>query len=314
VPRVQVVTGPAFSHVKVASYLARAIGADLVKGRFTVRRLKGTVIYVGGLGIGERNVLLMLREARDVERVAFYLVCEGRLRNVPGWLFKYPKELHVVAPSEYVKGWVEKAGLRVEKVIPHGVEWFGRPKRFNVGVLGYVAGYLKRKYPSYVFPAVERFKDRFFVITTRSNPYLKYFTPVSLHEYDERKLPDDKLLSFYDMIAFYCNLSDAEGFGLTPLEAMARGTPVIAGRFPPLTEHLPEFTLWVDVTGETYGEEWGGWLTIIHHKLSVESLLKRMEEALNMPHEKYEELSAKCIEHAMKYDAREVYSAFLEFT
>ncbi|HME70964.1 MAG TPA: glycosyltransferase family 1 protein, partial [Myxococcota bacterium] len=63
---------------------------------------------------------------------------------------------------------------------------------------------------------------------------------------------DDSALEalYYDATAFV-TLSRLEGFGLPPLEAMARGVPVVAGRCSVFPEVLGDAALLVDVESET---------------------------------------------------------------
>jgi glycosyltransferase involved in cell wall biosynthesis len=51
-------------------------------------------------------------------------------------------------------------------------------------------------------------------------------------------LPDDDLRGLYSSCRAFVYPSIYEGFGLPPLEAMACGAPVIAGRIPTLIETL----------------------------------------------------------------------------
>jgi len=63
---------------------------------------------------------------------------------------------------------------------------------------------------------------------------------------------DRELLSLYDAAALFAYPSRAEGFGLPPLEAMACGTPVIAGDGSALPEILGDAALLVPA-GDTAG-------------------------------------------------------------
>jgi glycosyltransferase involved in cell wall biosynthesis len=69
--------------------------------------------------------------------------------------------------------------------------------------------------------------------------------PLILAGLDE--LPDpERLAQLYSQAAALVHPSLHEGFGLTPLEAMTTGTPVIAARSPGVTEVCGEAVLYVD--------------------------------------------------------------------
>jgi len=69
--------------------------------------------------------------------------------------------------------------------------------------------------------------------------------PLVLAGIDE--LPDaERLAQLYSQAAALVHPSLHEGFGLTPLEAMTTGTPVIAARSPGVTEVCGEAALYVD--------------------------------------------------------------------
>jgi glycosyltransferase involved in cell wall biosynthesis len=69
--------------------------------------------------------------------------------------------------------------------------------------------------------------------------------PLVLAGIDE--LPDaERLAELYSQAAALVHPSLHEGFGLTPLEAMTTGTPVIAARSPGVTEVCGEAVLYVD--------------------------------------------------------------------
>jgi glycosyltransferase involved in cell wall biosynthesis len=61
------------------------------------------------------------------------------------------------------------------------------------------------------------------------------------------ELPDaERLAQLYSQAAALVHPSLHEGFGLTPLEAMTTGTPVIAARSPGVTEVCGEAVLYAD--------------------------------------------------------------------
>jgi glycosyltransferase involved in cell wall biosynthesis len=56
-------------------------------------------------------------------------------------------------------------------------------------------------------------------------------------------VPDDVLDTLYERALAVCSVSREEGFGLTPLEALARGTPVVVADLPVFEETLGERVL-----------------------------------------------------------------------
>lgn len=59
-------------------------------------------------------------------------------------------------------------------------------------------------------------------------------------------VPDDDLVAIYNLASLYCQPSFYEGFGLSILEAMATGTPVIAAETPALFEVAKDAAIFVD--------------------------------------------------------------------
>src|SRR5205814_2415874 len=60
------------------------------------------------------------------------------------------------------------------------------------------------------------------------------------------EVPEDDLPALYSLAKVFVFLSFAEGFGLTPLEAMAVGTPVLVSTAPALTELVADAGDYVD--------------------------------------------------------------------
>jgi len=312
--KVSILSCPAYSIVKQARLLYLVlkdyINVELLIGTFFSNQLGDIAIILGNPHLYERNLYNYIKDNKKDVQFIFYIVLEGNI--IPSFIpmIQYLNDGIIITPSNYAKAKLEQAGFKVEKVIPHGVEVYGYAKASNTKGLGYISGYMERKYPNYLFPHIGKFKDNFYVITNNINPYKQYFNVVSTNEYN---LDDSFIYSFYKRLSFYLNISDSEGFGLTPLEALAFGNPVIAPRYEPLTEFLPNFTLWVNTKNEKRYENWGNWLHIEHNIIDVDDLLKKVEIALNMSDNEYKELSYKSLEYSYKYDVTNVYVNFLEF-
>ncbi len=68
---------------------------------------------------------------------------------------------------------------------------------------------------------------------------------ISHRIYHAKIVRDDELAWLYDAASAFVFLSTAEGFGLPPLEALARRTPVIVSELPVFREILGEFAQYV---------------------------------------------------------------------
>lgn len=315
---IHILSGGAFSHTQVAKDIIRVLsdlGED-VRGHFGYYRpqeVRGPTILVGGLGPPEFNNIRWIRKLGSPNPLILYVACEGPLR--PGWvrlIYPYIRDAIIIAPTEYVRDKLRASGLDVAGVIPHGVRAFGlNPKYYNNKVFGYVGGYLKRKYPEYGIRALELAKLKPLAITTPDNPYRDRFIVVRDDEY--KGCPDEAIQAFYRSLNFYLNLSDAEGFGLTVLEAMAFGCIPILPKLP-VFNYLPEYgPIWVPITGDKWLEPWGGWLYIEHYRYRPEDMAEAIAKAKAMAHTDYMQLSRMLWRYAHSFDIRLVYPDFLTY-
>jgi glycosyltransferase involved in cell wall biosynthesis len=283
----------------VAKDIALALNGIALLERFNPTCVRGPTIILGN----PNNELFRLASAVRHTNPILYVTVEGPLNVRPTWM----KAFHVVAVSNYVKEKLEEADIPVSMVIHHGVDVMPKLKLSNNRTFGYIAGYMKRKYPLYGIEALKRAGVRLKAITNKTNPFLDALDPI-LEAYT---LPPSAIQEFYYQIAWYLNLSDSEGFGLTPLEACASGTPVIAPEIPPLKEILPSSTLWVRLTGEVWYEQFS-FEMIEHFVYDIEHMVKRIEEAKEMGNERYAALSRECVSHGLRYNIFMTYKKFLE--
>jgi len=115
------------------------------------------------------------------------------------------------------------------------------------------------------------------------------------------KIPAEDLAAFYNAADYTINISDAEGFGLSTLESLSCGTPIIVNMTGGLQEQV------------TNGSEWFGWgiqptsKTIIgslqvpyiyEDRISQEDFEKVLNKALKLPKSKYDKMSKAGIKHA----------------
>ena len=299
-----------FSIIRVAEDIATVLGGKVIRGFFNPRALSGDVILVGNPDAHARLLYDAVKDNEKIKNIILYLVCEGIFEvNQVNWLWNVKG--HIITPSNYVAEKFEDVGVNVTDVIPHGVSHFGNPKE-KENIFGYVSGYMKRKYPDYLNPQFYSFIRNidFRVITTSNNPYAKYFGKVIYGDY---KLGYDDIIRFYNSINFYVNLSDAEGFGLTVLEAMAMGSVAIIPNLPVFKEFYPyNLVMYFNITWKRYYEPFS-FEHIEHFEYDVNDLLNKMLEALNMDSDTYKILSRYSIEFAKNYSISNTYTKFSKY-
>ncbi len=250
-----------------------------------------------------------------VDRVVVYLITEGVLRYD---LKKVMGKQRVVAPTNFVKDMIEKHDIKVEKVIPHGIEIPKnvKPVSEKKGYF-YRAYYLPRKYPDYGLNAFERWVSKRkhyddidiylvgapyfpqdFKLKARF-PFFKIKNPITKKEMAE----------LYDSHRFYLNLSDAEGFGLTPLEAMSYGEIIITAYYPAIRDYLPvDCNIAVGI--KDYWLEKIEYEYILHAEYEPENYLKALEISEELTEKELEKMSRCNIETAKKFDYKKVYLEF----
>jgi len=114
------------------------------------------------------------------------------------------------------------------------------------------------------------------------------------------KVTPPELAVMYNVADYTINISDAEGFGLSTLESLACGTPIIVNMTGGLQEQV------------TNGTDWFGWgiqptsKTIIgslqvpyiyEDRISQSDFEKVMTKALKLPKTKYKKMSDAGINH-----------------
>jgi len=299
-----------FSIVKVASDIAKALNGKLILGNFNPYQIEGNVIIVGNPDGHAKWLYDSIANNSKVKTITLYLTCEGILNiNQVSWLKNI--KANIITPSNYVKQKFNSVDINITDVILHGVSYFGHAKSKGL-VFGYISSYQKRKYPDYLYPKFYNYiKDKDFrIITNYQNPYAKLFPKVVYSNYN---LPYESIINFYREINFYVNLSDSEGFGLTPLEAMAMGNIVILPKLPVFTELYPDdLVIYYELTGKKFYEPFN-WENIEHFEYNVDSLITAMNKAISLSDNEYYSLSLKSIEFAKKYSINNMYSKFKQY-
>ncbi|MEM2233989.1 MAG: glycosyltransferase family 4 protein [Nitrososphaerota archaeon] len=177
------------------------------------------------------------------------------------------KYMRMYVPSNYVKWELENAGIRVDGIIPHGVdvERIGRADhrkwREMFGdriVLLYVAHRNIRKgfrelMEAWRMTRASRDDGVLLVLHTTSAPntlsgeqYVKFDGNVLVTE-NILKLNKDDLYGLYKACDIYVHAALAEGFGIPIVEAMAAGKPVLCIDAPPMNEHVNDKRMLVKV-------------------------------------------------------------------
>lgn len=312
--KVAVAAGLPTSLRNVASLVAAANGWPLVQSPAKWKDYD-VIVYVSD----PREDTILASRVIPKGHGIFYVVSEGPPRYEP---IKHLNVHYVVTPSRFSKMMYEKAGVHVDEVVPHGIVLpEGQPPpMWGRSLFFYRAYYIPRKYPSYGLKALEEYVKRHGsdgidiylvgppfdsdLLLATKYPFMKVKNPI---------LPDE-MDRLYKTHAFYLNLSDSEGFGLTPLEAMARGEIVVTAWYPAIRDYLPEeCNVVVPVKG--YWWEALTYEYILHAEYDPEDYLKAMEAALEMYRsgdKRLEEWSRCNAEVASKYDYRVIYKRFAQ--
>jgi len=124
------------------------------------------------------------------------------------------------------------------------------------------------------------------------------------------KVPPEDLALYYNVADYTINISDAEGFGLSTLESLACGTPIIVNMTGGLQEQV------------TTGEDWFGWGIQPSSKAIIGSLQvpyiyedrigqadfeKVMNKALKLSKPKYNKMATAGMNHIKENFSFEVF-------
>jgi len=260
-----------------------------------------------------KRIVEYLRDVRKIDNIILYLTVEGRLKIK----FDLFNEYVIIANSSYTMSKLREAGYKVKDIIPHGVRYLGRYKYHKINRFGYIAGYQERKYPEFIMKHIcsnkTFYRKRLHVITNRYNPYIGCFNVYAYSNYSN-PISDNIVNSLYEYVGFYLNLSGAEGFGITLIEAIAHGLIVITPSIEPFTKILNlNTTLWVRPTGKKYYVSFGGWEDIEIHEYDINDFEENIKYAMDMEKEEYIDWSIKNYEFAEKYYMFDVYAEFLRY-
>jgi len=180
----------------------------------------------------------------------FYTTVEGVPKRalVPDWI---RRDEVFVANSEFTRDMLERVGVRVERVVPHGID-FGELEGVGVDedfrrrmggrvLFGVVANSHPRKGLAKLGEAIKMVARevpdaRFFVVTEVEGGIQLDRPPNTVVSLTFGKVSRRSILSTIASFDFYVCCSLSEGFCLPVLEAQALGVPVIYPDYKPLSE------------------------------------------------------------------------------
>ncbi len=117
------------------------------------------------------------------------------------------------------------------------------------------------------------------------------------------KMPAEGLSLMYNMVDCTINVSDAEGFGLSTLESLACGTPIIVNMTGGLQEQVTDGEEFFGVGLEPAAKAVIGSQQvpyIFEDRINEQDLVDALEKMYNMSDEELEELGRKGTEHVKK--------------
>jgi glycosyltransferase involved in cell wall biosynthesis len=342
-----VTSNRAISLQNVATHIAKVaklIGVDVVVYKKLVsvadlKRLGRVAIIVQQVDpIATLGYMLLNRNcAKNGIPCVLYATIEGLLdmKHVHAWIM----EGRYVAVSNYVKEKLENSGIPVEDVVHHGVDideieharkniHLGEKYMLDSGVdpskyvvVTTVARSLSRKglwWLAKIANEVAKLDPgiKFIVVTDDSG--LEYFRGLDnvVTKPDFGMLDRTLTLAIIGTSHIHVVPSLSEGFGLTVLEAMALGVPVVHADLPPLREfstgwHVPI----VDVVKFVQTRPYRSGVIYEHHLYRVEDFAKTIvgvAEMVRNNDEKIKQYRQKAVEKASEMDIRNMYPRLIK--
>jgi len=262
------------------------------------------------------NYMFLCYRLKSLAKPAvFYGTVEGDIKTdmKHDWV---RREVDFVANSKYVSEKLQKAGYRVLKIIPHGVDtkFYNDASKYrktireklrigeDVFLIGYIASSHKRKghnLASQVMKIIEK-KDpsiKFLVIShpESASYYIGLRNIIFMQSFG--KLSENTIKALYGAMDLYSHFSLSEGFGLPVLEALASGKLVAHPDYDPLSEiTTPETSFRVPVKRIDYYTDF----TSINFELHIydpeeyaETLIQAKDFILKSPRGELEALAKK---------------------
>jgi len=114
------------------------------------------------------------------------------------------------------------------------------------------------------------------------------------------KIPPEELATMYNVADFTLNISDAEGFGLSTLESLSCGTPIIVNMTGGLQEQVTDGKNWFGFGIQPASRAVIGSLEvpyIYEDRISQKDFNKTLKEAMNIKQKAYKKMSIQGREH-----------------
>lgn len=255
----------------------------------------------------------------------FYGVCEGR-PVLSHWSIAALNQMKLIVPSRYVKWELEGMGIRVDDVIPHGIELeeFEETPRMNRWreffgdkIVVLTVGHRNiRKGHRYLIKAWNRTKaskdpNVLLVIHSRmrdgsgtENMILPSSENVFVTD-QVGKLDRGDIIGLFKAADLYVQPSLAEGFGLPIVEAMAAGVPTMVVDAPPMNEHVEQPEMLIKVVEQ----RWYNYYNVMHFRLNipdVDDFAEKLDAAI-YDKDLRRRVAEEQKEAAKRYDYRMVY-------
>ncbi|MAL15735.1 MAG: hypothetical protein CL554_20215 [Algoriphagus sp.] len=122
-------------------------------------------------------------------------------------------------------------------------------------------------------------------------------------QFSRNKLEFDQLASLYNMSDVTVNISDAEGFGLSALESLSCGTPIVVTMTGGLQDQVKDGDDWYGIGLEPVSKSIIGSQQIpfiYEDRLNEDDFINALEKIYNMSKEERDEWGKKAREHVMK--------------
>ena len=117
------------------------------------------------------------------------------------------------------------------------------------------------------------------------------------------KVSSEQLASMYRVADYTINISDAEGFGLSTLESLSCGTPIIVNMTGGLQEQVTDGKNWFGFGIEPCSKTVIGSLQvpyIYEDRISQRDFEKNLTKAIKLPIKKYKQISSQGRRHVLK--------------
>jgi glycosyltransferase involved in cell wall biosynthesis len=130
--------------------------------------------------------------------------------------------------------------------------------------------------------------------------------------FSTNKMSEDDLAAMYNMVDCTINISDAEGFGLSTLESLSCGTPIVVNMTGGLQEQVTNGTDWYGVGLKPTSRAIVGSQNvpyIFEDRVTEEQFVSALEKIYNLPKEELNEMGRMGQEHIFKNYSWDTFSA-----